>query len=89
MKKELSYDWYKLRKSKTLKTTLIFSISLGLLLILLDYILWITDGPPWSLRSFLEMSRSDGIAELCVIIIVVILSFLQVSSNNSKTCFPV
>lgn len=70
MKKELSYDWYKLRKSKTLKTTLIFSISLGLLLILLDYILWITDGPPWSLRSFLEMSRSDGIAELCVIIFV-------------------
>ena len=84
MIKELSYDWYKIRKSKTLKTALIFSIALGLALMLLDYILW---AKAKDRRSFLQASISDGIAELCVIVFVSFFATKDYSGGYIKNIY--
>ena len=59
----------------------IFSIEIGLSFI------FIFSAVPF--LKYIILSAIGAIAELCVIIMTVIFSFLQVSCNNFKICLPV
>ncbi len=68
MKKELSYDWYKIRKSKSLKLTILCTVLLSILLSLANYLIW-GIGHEMT-ESFLKIWWAESVSELSVIIFV-------------------